>query len=444
MRTVFSVFLLLICTFTVFAKTVKIKMLAAFTVQEQMAVANTTYNINFRIDLQGDTLRLPLNSTLDFKDNGVICNGTIIGAHSSVKAPKRVVFEDMVIAGSWENKEVYSEWVDFPIDSLSCNKSFNNLMILCSGDCYTHFYLKEGNYYVNAISKSAPILVPSNVYWHNKGNIMMLPNDMAHYSLVYLNKVVNVTIDGGSFIGDVKNHYGSAGEWGHGIKCGGASDIVLKNLSSNFHWGDGIDLIEGLDEHSNATINCNNITLENVKCLYNRRQGMSIEAAHNVTITDCEFAYTGIVKATLPSAGMDIEPWTNNNFKVSNITFRNCSIHDNKGFDLQCEPNIKVQSRNDDFYNNIVLDNCTIGNMRVQFTNGLNIDSSKFTDKLIIKYSQNIDVNKSIVAELEEGQGVINFKLSETEVNTSQDLTYIIAGMVISGFSLLGYRFLKH
>lgn len=440
-RAVFSILFVSVGCLNVLAKTVRIKTPDA--IHQKMAFKNATYCINCKIDLHGDTLRLPSGSTLKFNGGGLLCNGIIVGARSSVKASRQVIFEDVAICGEWENELVYSDWINFPQDSLACNESFSNLMKLCAGECYTHFYLRQGKYFVKGVSKSAPILIPSNVYWHNEGEIHMLPNGFTHYSLVYLNKVSNVTIDGGAFIGDARNHYGQSGEWGHGIKCGGATEIVLKNFSSNYNWGDGIDLIEGLDDRGCAMYNCNGIVIENVKCLNNRRQGMSIEAAHNVDVVDSEFAFTGTPELTRPGAGVDIEPWTNNNFKVSKITFRNCSMHDNKGFDFQCEPNIKEQANNAALPNSIVLDNCTIGTMRVQYTNGLKIRSSIFTKKLLLRSSQNIDIRKSTIYELEEGSALTNVKIDDTAINTSPTSEIILTGTIVAGISFLALNCIK-
>jgi hypothetical protein len=65
----------------------------------------------------------------------------------------------------------------------------------------------------------------------------MLPSDYDKYFIVYLNMVDNVTIDGGEFIGDALNHTGTTGELGHGIKCGGARNVRLANLTVSYCWG---------------------------------------------------------------------------------------------------------------------------------------------------------------------------------------------------------------
>lgn len=134
-------------------------------------------------------------------------------------------------------------------------------------------------------------------------------------------------------MGDVKNHIGNKGEWGHGIKLAGATNVVLKNFVVREFWGDGIDLIEAdyVGSIDAGVGNCKRITIDNVKCLYNRRQGMSIEAAENIVVKNSEFAFTGKLSFTAPGAGVDIEPWCGNEHKIKRISFYNCQFHDNSG-----------------------------------------------------------------------------------------------------------------
>lgn len=267
--------------------------------------------------------------------------------------------------------------------------------------------MQEGIYYVEALYRSAPILLPSNVYWHNKATIKMLPNDLDWYNIVYINKSDNVTIDGGSFVGDALNHIGNTGEWGHGIKCGGATNVTLKNLICSYCWGDGIDLIEGLDDDNKPSINCKSISVYNVKCLYNRRQGMSIEAASDVKVSNSEFAYTGQIKQTPPSAGIDIEPWTNNCNKVWNLSFQNCIMHSNKGYDVQISGN--YLKRNDRLNNNFRFIRCTIDSMLVVRTNGVFINRSTISQELKILKTKNAKLKESAISKLSKGIDVSNF-----------------------------------
>ena len=173
--------------------------------------------INSTVDLQGLVYELPLYSTLIFKDNGVICNGTIVGNHTTIKAKDKTIFINVEVSGTWLNETVYANWFPFNKNIGFDNKdNFINVMKLCEGEVYTHLYMPEGTYYTSTQYNDSYLRVPSNTYWHNAATICQIPNKYSKSSLVLLDCVSNVTIDGGRFVGDVKNHLGLDGEWGHG------------------------------------------------------------------------------------------------------------------------------------------------------------------------------------------------------------------------------------
>ena len=399
--------------------------------------AYTSFIVEDSLDLHGATIRLPFRSTLSFAINGSIHNGQIIGNSSLIKADERFILDNIKIAGSWRNTKVYSCWFKLLEDKVSNNDVFAQLMQLCTGKQLTHFYMQKGTYYVSAIYRSAPILIPSNVYWHNEATIKMLPTDLEWYNIVYLNKSTNVTIDGGRFMGDVEHHKGNSGEWGHGIKCGGASNVVIKNVTCSHCWGDGIDLIEGLDNNKKPTYNCNNIVIDNVKCLNNRRQGISIEAASNVKILNSEFAYTGFPKYTSPGAGLDIEPWTDNLNKVWNVTVVNCKFYDNKGLDVQCEPNIKKRESFATLRNDIFFSKCEIGSMRIQYTKDVVLKKCRISEILLIQWTDGVELQESKIERFKKGKKSSNVKMKKSEINFKPSIMSYTIPFV--GFSALAF-----
>lgn len=180
-----------------------------------------------------------------------------------------------------------------------------------------------------------------------------------------------MVIDGGVFIGDLKTHMGTKGEWGHGIKVEGSSNVTLKNLQTRECWGDGIDLVESeyVSKLKVGVGNCNRVAIDNVKSLCNRRQGLSIEAAENAVVKNSEFAYTGKIKQTAPSAGIDIEAWCKNENKIYNIEIQNCICHDNYGLDIDCIPNLILKYDNASPKNYIRFTKCTMGTLALKFSN---------------------------------------------------------------------------
>ena len=349
----------------------------------QVIEANVTYIIKWCFDLKGQEVKVPPQCTLYFK-GGVLRNGTIVGSETRVKSDKKRVFESIEIRGKWNNEKVYSEWLDF-VEGRSFDNAFNfhNLMTLCNGRSLTHLFMQKGVFYCSVKSNSSYIKIPSNVYWHNRATIRQLPTDIPKYSLVLLQNSNHVTIDGGVFVGDVLKHIGDKGEWGHGIKIAGANNVVLKNLTCREFWGDGIDIIEG--RYNAKTFAgegiCSNITVDSVKCLYNRRQGISIEAGKDVLVKNSEFAYTGKYKMTEPGCGVDIEPWCRNEKKIDNIRFFNCFIHDNnpkRDFCVEANiqyDNMKKKASHYNFAHNIIMKDCKIKELsRLRVPRGLKLE----------------------------------------------------------------------
>lgn len=401
--------------------------------------------INYRLDLRGDTLRLKKGTELRFADDGILVNGMVIGDVSTIKADKRQIFGDNVaIGGTWDNKSVYGQWVGLQ-ENADNTRKFQNLLGLCTGDNITHLYTYSGVYPVHAIYNSAPLLFPSNVYWHNLSTIRMLPCSYTHYSIVLLHRVKDVTIDGGLFIGDVNGHVGKEGEWGHGIKCSGSTNVMLKNLTCSYCWGDGIDLIEGLDDANHPTIVCNNIFIDNVKCLHNRRQGMSIEAAHYVKVSNSEFAYTGYPLMTKPAAGLDIEEWNADGHKMSYLMFKNCIFHDNLGFDMQSEPNWKMGRKEyRKFKNNISFELCDMDSCRVTYTNGISFTDCTILD-MCVHFSNDVSFNKCRIEKLIKSKNDSEVKITSCKgkaILVSYEIPMEIVGIsTIIGLGLFAYKY---
>lgn len=358
--------------------------------REQLKTTGVDYVIRFSFDLNRDTLVIPEGCQLTF-DGGTIKNGILQGDHSTIKASRQQLFSNITISGTWDNKIVYGDWLDFDTSGKNDNiHNFRSLMALCTGTVQTQLYLSVGVYCVSQVNNSAPIIIPSNVYWHNSATIQLLPSDYTHYAIVSIKQVNNVVIDGGVFIGDLKTHTGTKGEWGHGIKVEGSSNVTIKNLQTIECWGDGIDLVEGeyVSRLKVGVGNCNRVIIDNVKSLYNRRQGLSIEAAENVVVKNSEFAYTGRIKQTAPSAGIDIEAWCKNEKKIYNIQIKNCICHDNNGPDIDCIPNLILKYDNVSPQNHIRFSKCTMGTLALKSSNGV-----EFRDCVIdqISYIESVE-----------------------------------------------------
>lgn len=385
------------------ACTKKVVLSANEPLADQLNTSSVVYVIKFPYDLKGETLTIPAGCQLSF-EGGMIKNGTLHGDKTTIKALRERILSNVSVSGTWNNKIVYGEWLDFDISGKYDNRlNFKNLMVLCSGDVQTQLYLSEGVYCLSQVNNSAPIIVPSNVFWHNSATIKLLPSDYTHYAIVSIKQANNVVIDGGVFVGDLKTHLGTKGEWGHGIKIEGSSNVTIKNLETRECWGDGIDLVEGeyVDRLKVGVGNCDHVIIDNVKSLYNRRQGLSIEAAENVVVRNSEFAYTGTIKQTAPSAGIDIEAWCQNEHKIYNIKIQNCICHNNYGPDIDCIPNLIFGNNDAAPQNHILFFKCKVGTLALKSSNGVEFSDCVIDKISYIKSVENTSFKKCLFGNIE-------------------------------------------
>lgn len=328
--------------------------------QNMFKQENTIYHIQYDYNLQGETIFLPKNSTLKF-DGGSISNGYLVGNNSSLVADVYKIFNEIIIDGTWNISSVYSRWFDFKTEVNYDNIiNFRNLMNLSKSSILTHIYIDEGTYYTTTYTtdengkyiNSIGINVPSNVYIHNNGTIVTIPNEYEKTSVFYLSDVENVTIDGGKIIGDVQTHHGSNGEWGYGIALIGARNIIVKNIQLKEHWGDGINIQSLYSDYENKTTtgHCVNILIDNIKSLNNRRQGLSIEGCFGCIVRNSEFSGSGSIEFTKPGAGICIEPWFPEQV-VTDIFIDNCQLFNNKTYLIIVDKNNKEAK-------NITINNC--------------------------------------------------------------------------------------
>jgi len=235
--------------------------------------------------------------------------------------------------------------------------------------------VSTGTYWASTKDHEYAILIPSNTTWNCEATIKEIPNSLDRAPFVKVFKSKNVVINGGTYIGDLRNHKGKTGEWSHGIECRASSNVTIKNVVCKEFWGDGIDVIDGYDDNLKPTLNCYNVTIENAKCLYNRRAGIGLEAVINCKVVNCECKYTGEIRGTMPMTGIGIEAWSNENEKIKNIEVRNCIFDDNKDKDLFVYANGPWRDDFAKYENNIVVKGCTIGYFFVSHTNGITLES---------------------------------------------------------------------
>jgi nitrous oxidase accessory protein NosD len=124
----------------------------------------------------------------------------------------------------------------------------------------------------------------------------------------------NVEVSGGTLVGS----WSGAPQWGVGILASDAQNLVIENVRiQGFHL-DGI-LLTG-------NSGCRYVTVRNTVSLNNRRAGISIVAASDVTVTGSAFHSNG---GQSPDAGVNVEP--NAGTSVARVRIESSAFTGNTG-----------------------------------------------------------------------------------------------------------------
>jgi len=159
--------------------------------------------------------------------------------------------------------------------------------------------------------------------------LLAKPNAAPRAYVLLAERVADVTISGGSIVGERYAHLGTKGEWGHGVMVRGASRVTIRNLTISRCWGDGIS-VGGFAPKGGAGIPSSDILIDNVRCRGNRRQGLTIGRSRRVRVIDSEFSDT---HGTKPEYGIDIEPDAPGT--AEDITIERCVLRGNHGGGIQ-------------------------------------------------------------------------------------------------------------
>jgi hypothetical protein len=239
-------------------------------------------------------------------------------------------------------------------------------------NAYNKVYISDGTYLVDI---NNPISPKSNqtIIFSANAVFKMLPVTMSSYSIIQISNVHDVTIIGGTIIGDRATHLGTGGEWGNGINiCNGSYNIKIDGTVSKNCWGDGFYLGGGTTLAQEVT----NIELNNVIADNNRRQGLSITNADVVLVSNSIFKNTN---GTAPQAGIDVEP---NSLvgEITGITFVNVQCTGNTGNGLQFSGNVS------NLITNVLCQNCKFDQNLSDGFFGTSFTGCKF---VICEFSQN-------------------------------------------------------
>ena len=343
--------------------------------------SKSVFIVNKDYTLEGRTIVMPIGKKLVFS-SGSLNNGTLIGRKTEIQVNQTTPAfgKDIIIDGDWDVAEVKDSWFDFDTSpEFVSNQIIKNLLAFSNDSTFCHIIFDENRvYYFELPYKGRPDLgntvsyrivdgkkkrnyaelyneeysflriftIPSNTHLTVNNTMKMLPTSVGAYFVFWEYGKENVTIDGSGIIsGDNDWHRydypfkGKTyfGEWGHIFKCIRCSNFTFKDITLSDAFGDCLIYSGSYYPNEPDSRWASNLTMNNVKILRARRNGVAVGARH-VRIENCHFEGCGTkqIKGTPPRCAIDFEADQLKKYpEIGNqdVLMENCSFKDNY-FDL--------------------------------------------------------------------------------------------------------------
>lgn len=352
---------------------------------------NCNYVIIGVVNLSGKTVQIPSGCVLDFR-KGSITNGVLTGNNTQMKAlhKKSIGFRTK---GTWIVPKIDDAYFDSKI--LTDDQIITAVNTLQSDSVENRIILRKGKYNCSVKKNDGCLLrLSSNTKLKLKTIIAIAGNNYKSYNIIRIKGKENVEITGGVLIGDVGMHVyveGTTSQWGHGIYICNSKHVKVKNITVMRCIGDGFTITGGTAAHyGDMSQASSDVLISKVVARYNRRQGISLIYAENVTVKNSEFSDTGIIECNSPSAGMDIEPNLDPYFQtVCNVKVKDCRFERNVGASVlsnhyQNTDGIKSVS-------SVILDRCYCDGRIELHTGGFDIRNTRMSSLDIYADKDSID-----------------------------------------------------
>ena len=100
--------------------------------QAMLPSANTIYIIQYDYDLNGATITIPENCTLDFQ-GGSLVNGTLSFSHTYIESSEKSIFNAIAANGTLVNTNIYCTWFGNFDDETDAAVIINRALSFCGG-----------------------------------------------------------------------------------------------------------------------------------------------------------------------------------------------------------------------------------------------------------------------------------------------------------------------
>lgn len=341
--------------------------------QQMLVKENTIYIVQYDYSLNFQTITVPDNSILLF-EGGTISNGTLNGAGANVLSVdnSKVIFgENVIITGTWNIPEIYDSWFAFDATPNKVNNQLITNILSLSDDNINntiHFEADRTYYfelpykgranlgddvrpnysllYTEAYSFLRIFYLKSNTRLIINNELRMLPTNQGAYTVFWVSGKDNIVIEGtGAVYGDAHDHLYTDlfagelyyGEFGLIFRFEECKNIIIRDITLSDAFGDCLNFSTKIYSATEVGSYNKNVTIDNVKIKYARRNGIS-GTAYNWSIINCEFEGNGIeeIKGTAPKAAIDFESdylKINPEVVCKNVVMSNCKFINNE-FDV--------------------------------------------------------------------------------------------------------------
>ena len=205
-------------------------------------------------------------------------------------------------------------------------------------DAHLNVYIPSGTYLVDGYYKDfldspnggIKLRSGQRVYMAYDCIIQVKTNNGAFYEAFNVYDCYNVEIHGGHIVGERQTHDPNTHAslpnrtQGFGIAVQNSDNVLIENVDIAEMWGDAIVL----HTPDNVTGYNSNITIRNCYLHDCERQGISVVVGDSVLISNCVI---GNISGHAPQSGIDIEPHSQatEDMYVHDVTIENCKFIDN-------------------------------------------------------------------------------------------------------------------
>lgn len=405
---------------------------------------NTTIVIDCVMDLDGQTITLPANVTLEYVggdivngilnfSEGSLISGELLNASLILEGtnpqlidpvfnfdPKRWgIVEGRTTSEIAQKNNDTLESIMFRVKELG-GKTFKIDKIdayfevgkVTSTTSNTNFYAT-----IEAIN------IPSdfNLVMTDNSHLRVFPNNAPKYCLLAVREANNVSITGGNLYGDRDEHDYSTGEstheWGHVMELKAATNTTITNVKMVNGSGDGIKISELKFTYQSNHKPSKNINLKDCTFDSNRRNNISITGGSEIKVEN----------NLILNAGIDTQNSTGTDPKVG-IDVEATRASDGNGGYLLYEKAEHIMIKNN------IVKGSVIAAITVHIGNNVTIESNTTENSLSYSYTHGTKIiNNTITAGSLSGDTGI-----DAGKNTSVDTIYDneVSGNTITGFNV--------